>query len=182
MTPITRDNEYVRREQYGETIDEFFRLLEAGTNSQLLDTLVSKQQQSVEHVLAQYKQDVGLELLTPDLTKTASAPRYISLRHKLASAVVSVLQEHPELIKDIESLCSHSGGHKGVHSVIHFLRDKLGEDISYSDEALTKFILETKERFKDALPECCVEEGAVGTQHQDHYDDQGADYFNPTKR
>ena len=105
-------------------------------------------------------------------------------RHMLSKRQAQVkttsILDNPEVVQDIESFCSCSGGHKSLHSIILSLREKLGrEDISYTDPELIAFINKCKAKHQQSCSQDHrhFEAGQVGTQKDDHNEDRVADYF-----
>ena len=79
------------------------------------------------------------------LTFMAFVPEFWSIR----TVVQSETSSNPELVSAIESLCKHSGGTKKIQSLITFLREKLGNEVSFSDDGLIQYLTEHKERFRE---------------------------------
>lgn len=131
---------------------------------------------------------IGYHRIRSDKPAKEVKMAYISKRHiqKISSRVVSasladIFQKHPEIVKDIDSLCQHSGGHKSLHSILNFLRDKLGPElISFSDEELIKYIENKKSQYTVDPHTPSYEAGLVGVQDQDYSDNQ-AEYFKTGK-
>lgn len=116
--------------------------------------------------------------------KEVKMAHFISKRHKLAASnIVQLIEQHPDIIRDIDSLCSHSGGHKPTHSIINFLREKLGRElISYSDKELIDYIEGKKFQYKDTCHHRQqYDAGSVGIKQDNQADDQIADYYTHAK-
>jgi hypothetical protein len=181
---IERSDEFIRSESGGETFQELFRLLTAQPNTQdLLNAINGKRTETVESLVQSYREQVGLDLITADEAelevKTASIKKAkpISQRHKLAEPkVLILLQQDPALLGEVESLCTHSGGHKSNHALIDLLRERLGkDDVSLSDPELHKFLDELKTRVKQPVEHHHHDPGAVGTR-SNSTEDNAADY------
>ena len=91
--------------------------------------------------------------------------------------VIVIIEKSPDVKRDLESLCRHSGGTKDTHAIINFLRDRLGKElVSYSNKDLVQYVEDTKSRFKEDLTEPHAEAGMVGTEDLDNVDET-ADYI-----
>jgi hypothetical protein len=99
----------------------------------------------------------------------------LSVRY--ASGALDELDNNKELKEDVESLCQHSGGTKNTHSIISYLRGKMGKDlVRYSDQDLVKYIDDVKEKYRDSAEESRFEAGKVGVDAEDSPEDNAADY------
>lgn len=181
---FNRGDDHIKQEHGGETLDEFFRLLTAASNptQELLNAINGKRTETVASLVQSYREQVGLDLVeaneAPEIKTASKKTCFLSKRHKTAS-LQDLLQSNPEVAKDIDSFCSHSGGHKSTHAILHALRDKLGPDvISYSDQELIAYIESRKDQHRDCSHTSPghFEEGAVGIGHEEPQD-QLADYF-----
>lgn len=111
-----------------------------------------------------------------------SSLRPLSIRHAAElkcedkPSVVLIIEKDPKIKADLHSLCQHSGGHKGIHSIIQFLRETLGNDlVSFSDNDLNEYIEKIKSQYKQELNETQGDPGMVGLDGDDT--DQVADYI-----
>ena len=106
-------------------------------------------------------------------TKTLSI-RQAQMRDK---SVVEIVEADPNLIAAIESFCKHSGGHKSIHTIIEYLRERLGDIVSYNDDGLKEYIDGVKSKYKVDKEDGCVDPGAIGTERTNQYTDNTADYI-----
>ncbi len=129
---------------------------------------------------------VGWSRFRPDKpvkeVKTSKASlRPLSIRHanEDAESIVERIKKDPELQKAIDSHCEHSGGTKNIHSLIYFLRNLLGKDVSFSDEELKEYLEGRKKHYKEnVVPERSSEDvGRVGTDATEEHDDEVADFM-----
>jgi hypothetical protein len=142
------------------------------TNEELANQLYREMlpiEDAMKEALRAYEQSELPELLQrPALSK------------RQAQIKTTSILSNPEVIQDIESFCSCSGGHKSLHSIILAMREKLGrEDISYTDPDLIAFINKCKAKHQQSCSQDHqhFEAGQVGTQKDDHNEDRVADYF-----
>lgn len=117
--------------------------------------------------------------------KSTASQRPLSIRHAVAMDkkpdIILVIKNDTKLQRDVDSLCRHSGGTKSTHSILKFLRDHLGSDaVSYTNDELTAYIEECKDRYRKNIQQSDVDIGLVGTDSQDQYDDDIADYAKNT--
>jgi hypothetical protein len=114
--------------------------------------------------------------------KSTASFHPISVRHARMldekQDALSVIEKNPKLREDIRSLCEHSGGTKNTHSILNHLREKLGKDlISYSDSDLIEYIEKAKKEYQGDTEEQSADVGRVGTDTEDHPEDNAADYI-----
>jgi hypothetical protein len=189
---ISRSDLFPPSESGGEVFEELAKLLskEAHPNTvqELLNAISNKRSESVSDVVARYREETGLDLVLSEnevTVKTASPgpkneARFLSKRQKTASEAPTSILTDPKIVKDIESLCSCSGGHKSLHAIIESLRStNHRNDISYTDPELNKFIEECQAKHKESCPDDSAdtfEVGQIGTQ-QSNDEDRVADYF-----
>jgi len=103
--------------------------------------------------------------------------RSLSVRHAETKNIVSIITNDPELKKAIDSFCEHSGGHKSTHSMIQYLREKLGHElVRFSDKDLIAYIEDKKKGCKHLTTEEDIDVGRVGIDENDYHDDDVADY------
>lgn len=171
MSKISRSDTYEKSESGGSWFEEFLRICK--DKDQVLDNVINKKSESISEVVQQYREMVGL-----DLIKTANTKyNFISIRQ----ANKINLDDYPEIKKIIDSFCMNSGGTKSVHSIINYLRTKMGNDvIRFSDEDLIKYIEERREHYRDYNNEnesSANDVGKVGIEPDNDYDDNVADYY-----
>jgi len=109
--------------------------------------------------------------------------RPISVRQAAEyKSMLAVITNDPKLKEAIESFVRNSGGHKSTYSIINFLREKMGNElVRFTDEELKKYIEDRKEEFKQTKnqgDEDFADVGLVGTDSNEEYHDDVADYFN----
>jgi hypothetical protein len=154
-----------------------------------MNAINNTQAKTVENVVKDYRNQVGLDKVNaneddgdnPECKKSKASFRPLSKRHAMqlnqTPSVVLVIKEDPQLEKDVDSLCRHSGGTKSTHSIIQFLREKLGEDrVSYTDDELKKYIEDNKSKYKIDVDDSDFDVGLVGVVDLSEYDDDVADY------
>lgn len=185
---ITRNDIYVRSESGGAWFNEFLHSLAETKESsyqELIDAINCKKSESVQGVVDEYSKMVGLnsvEASVNDSELVSRASRPLSVRHaKMIDEsydVVSAIEKDPRLMEDIRSLCEHSGGTKNTHAIIDYLRSKMGKDlVSYSDSDLIKYIEQAKKGYQGDMEEHSTDVGRVGTDTEDHPEDNAADYI-----
>lgn len=190
MSKITRSDVYVRDEKGGAWFDEFLHSFAGEKESSVYDVINAihdKKADTVQSVVDDYRKQVGLDSLAnddDDGLKTVASTNKISLsmRHSylLSTAdVVSDIEDNPKLKEDIRSLCEYSGGNKGTHSIINYLRNELGtEVVKYSNDDLVKYIEEVKGEYRDDHDDDQVSAGEVGIDVDDNNsEDNIADYI-----
>lgn len=189
MTKVTRNDVFVRGEKGGEWFDEFLKSFAKDRPSSVQDILSAinnKRGETVESVVQNYREQVGLDAFsstddsddTP--VKNASAPfRPLSKRHAAeVKSVVEMIKKDEDIQAAIDSHCEHSGGNKNTHTLIHFLRQLLGGDVSFSDNELKEYLEERKNQFKDDKTEKSPRDvGLIGTDPHEHHDDDIADFM-----
>jgi len=137
---------------------------------------------TVEGIVENYKQMVGLNQVKTASKKTAPF-RPLSLRHAEEKKseenedVILMIEKNPNIQRDIESLCRHSGGHKHHHAIISYLRKLLGDNISYTDDRLINYIKEIKSKYQKNHTEQDADIGLVGTDHAAIEENTTADYI-----
>ncbi|MFA5024662.1 MAG: RNA ligase family protein [Patescibacteria group bacterium] len=104
--------------------------------------------------------------------------RPLSIRHaEEKQDVVTIITNSPELKSAIDSFVEHSGGNKSTHSIIQFLREKLGNDIiKFTDRSLIDYIENKKKESKSLSVDDYLDIGRVGIDKDDQYEDDVADY------
>ncbi len=197
---IYRNDIYVRSETGGEWFEEFlqsFAESKAYSLQNMLDTMNQKKGQSVENIVNQYKEMVGLETMAdqPDANITSTVSNFsrpISIRHaeeleskeeelesEESKTILLIIKENPEIDADIHSLCENSGGTKNTHSIISFLRESLGNElVSYNDDDLVQYIDDVKKQYYVHTIEPLGNAGRVGLDdHEDSNQDNVADFI-----
>lgn len=194
MVKVSRSDIFVRPENGGSWFQEFLNNYDLNksayptTIQEVMNIITDKQGETVESVVAKYREQVGLDMVQSSddeqQVKTAScASRPLSIRHaKEYASVVEKIEANKQLRDAIESLCKHSGGHKSIQSLVSFIRKELGEDVSFSDDHLTQYLTECKNKFKSCEQTNNMEGehvGLVGLDNKDDiYEDDTADYMN----
>lgn len=195
MTKVSRNDLFMRSEKGPSWLDEFLESYaktddksQASSISDILNAIQDKRGETVASVVENYRQQVGLDMVNAEpQVKQASDKMSLSNRHASLNAedqdVVLLIQKDPSIVKAIDSFCEHSGGTKGTHAIINFLRNKLGKDkVSYTDKELIDFIEGRKKSFKEGDEELVIEVGEVGLSGDgDDYDDKVADYVSHGK-
>ncbi|KKM16840.1 hypothetical protein LCGC14_1681770 [marine sediment metagenome] len=186
MINVSRSEIFVRDEKGPAWFDEFLRSLADSKSDATQEILDAINNDTVDGKMQDYREQIGLDALstTEDDTvkhsniKEASGLRPLSIRHaEELQSVIEMIEDNPELRLAIDSFCEHSGGTKNTHSIIQFVRNKLGKDVvSYSDEELKEYIEGRKKRFKHNMTDKNLEVGLVGLDSQDIQDDNVADY------
>lgn len=204
MTKVSRDDVFIRSEKGGEWFNEFLRICRDQT--EVLEAVVAKKSEGVAEVVQQYREMVGLDLVegsdttaTTEVKKEASISKrsvedfkparetktskagfsFLSIRQAKEN-MVSILESSPELKIMIDSFCEGSGGTKSTHSIINFLREKLGNElVSFSDQELKDYIEQRKEHYKEHVSEdaAALNVGRVGLSPGENYEDHVADYM-----
>lgn len=187
MTVVSRSDVYARSEKGGEWFEEFIRRMadqHPATLKDVMDIITNKQSQTVEGVVESYREQVGLDALSQsdsdgEQIKRANF-RPLSIRHAKMGPSQSILpkiKNNPEIVKDIDSMCEHSGGTKNTLSIMNYLRDKFGKDlISFSDQELKDYIEERKQKFYQNESDEAYDVGLVGQERQEDFEDDIADY------
>lgn len=188
MSKITRSDVYARDEKGGEWFEEFLQSLAEQKESSVLDVLNNiqhKKSETAQGVVDKYREMIGLDAAAEiednnNIVSIASSIHPLSIRHAemLDSNVVSVIEKDPGIKEDVRSLCEHSGGTKNTHAIISFLRDKLGKElVRYSDKDLIEYIESAKKEYEEDLDMPNIDVGRVGTDTEDHPEDNDADYI-----
>lgn len=136
---------------------------------------------TVEGIVENYRQMVGLDQVKTASKKTAPF-RPLSSRHAEEKKsededIILIIEKSPNIQRDIESLCRHSGGHKNHHAIISYLRKLLGNQISYTDDRLINYIKDMNAKYKENHSEQDADVGLVGTDHAAIEEDTTADYI-----
>jgi len=196
MTNVSRNDLYARDERGPEWFNEFLQSLANTLNQpssiqEILSAINNKKAETVAGVVQDYRERVGLDLVqslddyADDTVKQASVKtsefRPLSIRHAAEQSIVDKIKADPEISSALESLCRHSGGTKKLQSLVTFLREKLGQEVSFSDDGLMQYLKECKEKFRENVtPDLNADHvGLVGTTDdsaQDR-DDDVADYI-----
>ena len=187
MSKITRNDLYVRSEKGPEWFNDFLRSLAEEKESSVkdvIDAIQYKKSETVKSVVDEYRKMVGLDNIEASDEKelVSRASRPLSTRHAAIinepDDIVTVIEKDPALREDIRSLCEHSAGTKDTISIINHLREKLGKDkVSYSDDDLIKYIEKAKNKYLGNIEEKSADAGRVGTDSDDHPEDNAADYI-----
>jgi hypothetical protein len=189
MSKITRSDVFVRDEKGGAWFEEFLRSLaeeKEGSVQDVIDAIQYKKSETVQGVVEEYRKMVGLDTIEASDEKelvSQAGQRPLSVRHaKMLEGpeedIIALIEKDPALREDIRSLCEHSGGTKNTLSIINHLREKMGKDlVSYSNSDLIKYIEEAKKKFRGDTEEQSVDAGRVGTDTEDHPEDNAADYI-----
>jgi len=183
MTKVSRSDIFARSEHGGEWFNEFlhsFAKTRQESVQEILSAINDKKAETVESVVQQYREQVGLDSLAAEdsVVKTAATLRKISIRHAdEGTSALEMVKKDPKLMGAIDSFCEHSGGTKNTISILNYLRNILGNDVvNYSDEDLKEFIDGRKKRFKvDDNEDYNIDVGLVG-QDIDEDADEIADY------
>lgn len=187
MSEISRSDMHLRSEKGPDWFNDFLRVMSnqnPSTVKDIMNTINDKRGETVEGIVENYREQVGLDSLGRDdeakeQVKEAQF-RPLSKRHaKMGPSHSSLpkLKENPEVLKDIDSLCEHSGGTKNTHSIMAHLRDKFGKElVSFSDSDLKEFIEERKSNFHNPAPEEEYDVGLVGQEKKEDFQDDIADY------
>lgn len=197
MSKITRSDVYSRDEAGGDWFQEFLRsyadVKESSTNQEILEAMTSKQGETVESVVSNYRTMTGLDVMAEALdadeivatasSEVAKPPRPLSCRaehtHEEAApeSVIVLIEKDEHLKGDVESLCEHSGGTKETHSILNFLRGKLGSDVvSFSDDDLLEYIEGIKSQYYEEHDAPRGNAGKVGLDGGDHSEGDVAEY------
>lgn len=191
MTKISRNDLFMRSEKGPSWFDEFLKTYaetgeksEASSINDILSAIQDKRGETVASVVENYRKQVGLDAITAgsQIKQASSDTMFLSNRHASLKeedhGVVVLIQKDPSIAKAIDSFCEHSGGNKGTHAIINFLRNKLGkEKVSYTDQELIDFIESRKKSFQNGDDELVIEVGEVGLSGDgDDYEDKMADY------
>jgi len=186
MSIVSRSDVFVRDERGGEWFDEFLRSMaekNPSTVQEVMNIITDKKGQTVESVVQSYREQVGLDALSQEDTGGEQVKkahfRPLSIRHaKMGPAESSLpkLKGNPEIMKDIDSMCEHSGGTKNTLSIMNFLRDRYGKElVSFSDQELRDYIEQRKKRFYNESDEV-YDVGLVGQERHEDFEDDIADY------
>lgn len=187
MTVVSRSDVFVRSEKGGEWLEEFVHRManqNPSTLQNIMDIITNQQGKSVSSVVEDYRKQVGMDAISQDdkndeqIKNASNKP--LSIRHaKVQSArtILPELKKNPDIIKDIDSLCEHSGGTKNTLSIVNYLRSKFGKDIvSFSDQELKDYIEERKNMFYKGKSDETYDVGLVGQETQNDFHDDVADY------
>ena len=191
MVKITHSDVYIRDESGPEWFRDFIRSFskdKCSTTQDILGVINNKKSEAVSDVVDNYKELTGFNQLLKDkdgngiISKASSKP--LSIRHAaIEQNVVDVIKSDYNLSAAVDSFCEHTGGNKKIHSIINFLRDKLGPElISHNNQDLVDYINSRKDFFKDDITNECEDVdkniGMVGKNNTNcNYDDDIADYI-----
>lgn len=192
MSKISRNDVFVRSERGPDWLDDFLHIYSQSSKSpssidEILSAINNKKAETVESVVENYRKQVGLDALADDENNESHVKQAsrtpLSIRHAQLNnedSIVLVIKQDPSMIKAIDSFCEHSGGTKNTHSIINFLRSKLGkEKVSYTDQDLIDYIEERKSSFRkdDVEADENKDVGEAGLSNvEDDYGDRMADY------
>lgn len=194
MSNVSRSDLYASDEKGPEWFNEFLRSFSGASDKptsvqEILSAIEGKRTETVDSVVQDYRQQVGLDLVRStdgndeqNIKQASTNFRPLSIRHaEEKGSVIDKIKSDPELVSAIESLCRHSGGTKKIQSLITFLREKLGNEISFSDDGVVEYLNECKDRFREnATPDMNADyQGLVGTTDDSAIDrdDDVADYI-----
>ncbi len=189
MIKITRDDIFARDESGGAWFEEFLQSLaeqKESSTEDIINAIQHKKSETVKGVVDKYREMVGLDSAADVNDKSiVSQAAYenvkpLSTRHAkiLEANVVSEIEQNTQAKDAVRSFCENSGGTKGTHSIISFLRGMLGKElIQYSDKDLIEYIENTKKEYKEDVEAPCVDVGRVGIDTEDNPDDNAADYI-----
>lgn len=186
MTVVSRSDVYMRSEKGPSWFDEFLKSMAENNPSsvkEIMDAINNKQGETVEGVVQSYREQVGLDAVSKDDSEGEQVKnahfRPLSIRHAKMGPEESALpklKDKPEIMKDIDSMCEHSGGTKNTLSIMNFLRDRYGKElVSFSDQELRDYIEERKKRFYNESDEV-YDVGLVGQERHEDFEDDIADY------
>jgi hypothetical protein len=177
---ISRADIYAVSESGGEVMEELRRIMSKDVGMQdLLNSINGKRTETIEEVVARYRKETGLEDVLSgkiEVVKTAAKTgQYISKRHKIASQ--SLVEKYPNIEKEIQSHCIHSGGNKDMHAIISCLRETYGnEDISCLNTELVDMIKRLTEQHKVEVMNKQIDSGAIGTRPNSHHEDRAMEH------
>lgn len=188
MTKVSRNDLFARDERGPEWFNEFlynFANSPPSSIQEILSAINNKKSETVEGLVQSYREQVGLDSLSEiedaENIKIASENiRPLSVRHAelLEKSVLQRIKEDPNILADIDSFFEHSGGTKKIESVLTFLREKLGGEVSFSDKELRDYLDERKNHFRRGLEFGQPGDvGRVGVSPEDQFDDDKADYI-----
>lgn len=187
MSFVSRNDIYVRSEKGPSWFEEFLRSMaeqQPSTVQDIMSTISDKKAETVESVVSKYREQVGLDSLADESIeeiqiKTASF-KPLSIRHASmgeTKSIVSDLDNNPELLKAIDSLCQHSGGTKSTVAILSKLRDNFGKElVSFSDGDLKEYIEGRKAKFKVPTEDDTIDLGLLEQDYREEFDDEIADY------
>lgn len=192
MTKVSRDDVFIRDEKGPDWFEDFLRSFSSNEKNSsvqdIIDAMTNRRGNTIESVVQSYREQVGLDALANDTEedvniKEASTielefSRKLSIRQaeQENKSVVDIINSDSSIKAAIDSMLEHSGGTKKVHSIIGFLRDRLGENtVSYTDKELNKYIIDRKKHFSSLTEEeGPANVGLIGLD--DDHDDDVADY------
>lgn len=153
MSKISRSDLYGRSEKGGQWFEDFLKQFSESAGNEIFN------KQTVSSVVDNYRHLTGLDKIASEKDES----------------IVVVIEGDENLKSSLESILENSGGKRGTHAIINFLREELGNDIvSYSDDSLIDYINDMKSKY-DANPSyVSVDVGKIGT---DNFDDQKADFI-----
>lgn len=201
MSNVNRSDVYARGEKGPEWFNDFLNRIASGSYEtasvqDILSAIYNKRSETVDSVVQDYREKVGLDLIRStdesdenvkqssrkEDEKISQAFRPLSIRHAAAEeeSIVDKIKSDPDLESALDSLCKHSGGNKTIQSLINYLRDRLGNDVSFSDNQLVQYLEDKKNQFKEnAEKENSEYVGLVGITEDsaDNREDDLADYI-----
>jgi len=206
MSKVSRNDIYARDEKGAQWFEDFLQSFAESKHYSLQDMLDimnnKKAGDSVESVVSQYREMVGLDAITSEddnskLKVEASAPRFLSARHAKGEeekeekevesdepqGVILLIKQNPDIDDDIRSLCEHSGGTKNTMAILNFLRERLGNEVvSYNDDALKSYIDEVKKEYATEQEEPPVDVGLVGIDVVENQGSETPEFMEHGKR
>jgi len=193
MTKITRSDIFMRSEHGGAWFNDFLESFANNTPAsvqEILNAINNKRTETVDSVVKSYREQVGLDTIssleedsepTMHTKKSEASFRPLSIRHanEKTQSIVEQIKNDPKLQAAIDSHCEHSGGNKKTNSLIHFLREMLGGEVSFSDDELRNYLEERRSHYKtEADPsESSEYVGRVGIDSNEEHDDEVADFM-----
>lgn len=183
MTVVSRSDMYAPDEKGADWFNEFM-LKMSGHQSQsiqdIMNIITDKRGDTVDSVVQSYRDQVGLDIIADGSQVKEASFRPLSVRHARMGTMESSLpklKEDPDFVQDVDSFCEHTGGTKNTMSIIHYLRDKFGDElISFSDGDLKEYIESRKDKFHTDDKKDTYDVGRIGQDEQDEYSDDMADY------
>lgn len=183
MSKISRNNMKVRDETGPDWFNDFLMNISktsSNTTQEILSTIHNSEPNTVEGVVARYRESVGLDAmaLSEPAIKKASVRRALSSRD-VELTVVDKIKESEEAQLYLESIFKGTGGTKGMTSVIRRLKEILPEvAIRYRDKDLLEYLSELRNNHYRPPGARAIDYGVVGTEEIDSdADDHMADYI-----
>jgi len=194
---ISRSDVFVRSESGGEWMEDFLYHFSKNkeskmTTQDIMSAIDGIKPNTVSAVVDNYREMVGLDKISETESDTivvkASRNPTRSLSCRVAkesieeetAPIILIMKDHPEVEKDIDSLCRHSGGNKSTSAIIHYLRNMLGPDtVSFTDDSIVDYVNDVRSKYQsdedDAADELDV--GLIGTEPPPDGDSDTAEYF-----